>query len=316
MNTVLQIRVNWDDNDKKDEFLKILISEIPLLNNSNLESLILRNADDKQFKHVKNIKFKIINHDNRLASLYRKKIDNLNGDIFLLINYDYPIKIDIFSLEFTIESLLKRLALILNLTYNFAIDFLQSVTFSEDDKFYCYSDIILSDLQLAYEHCEKIKWPKLERVDLDQTINSFAFNNYSLEAISKNDYQRSINAFTHVFSDLFEKSSDILFWNMVGIEALLAKGNKDIQAQIKEKSILILGEPSEFKKKLGTLYSYRSKFVHGELNFPAKFSEDYDSFDDEYSDYKAFSTSIHLALLRELIRNKKTEFKFEYVYLE
>lgn len=177
------------------------------------------------------------------------------------------------------------------------------------------TEIIISDLENAYMHSRKIKWPELKSVSIQETIDSFDFNESSMEGISKNDYQRAVNTFSHIFSDLFEKSTDILFWNMVGIEALLAKGNKDIQLQIKEKSALVVGEPTEFKKKLGKLYEYRSKFVHGELNIPAKFSSDEDLFEDEYWDYTSFSTSILLALLRELITKKKTEFIFEYRYL-
>lgn len=319
MKTILQIRINWDYNeDEKIEYVSFLQKELLRLNNNEkLESLLLRNADDEKYSFLNNFSFKVLDKSNdiELIEIYRKHFKKDNGDIFLEISFDLNKEYDLIFLEFTVDSILERLILILNLTYNFPIDFLESLTINDKNEVCNISKVILSDLQLSYQHSQNIKWPELEGVTIDETIESFAFNNYSLEGISKNDYQRSINAFSHIFFNLFEKDSDILFWNMVGIEALLAKGNKDIQSQIKEKSILILGEQTEFKKKITNLYSYRSKFVHGELNFPAKFSSDENFFNEEYWEYSSFSTAIHLALLRHLIKSKKTEFTFEYKYV-
>lgn len=315
MNTILNIRVNIDDQDLEQEYILNLKNDISTLNsNPNLESLILRNADDKKFDFMNNLYFEVLDDENKFVSNFKNEIENINGQFFILMSYDivkeWP------YLNFTIESILKRLSLILNLSYNFPIDFMPSVTFDDKDNVCNISEIISSDLEFVYTHAKRIKWPYLESIELNQTINSFKFSNYSLEGVSKNDYQRAVNAFSHVFTNLSDNSNDILFWNMVGIEALLAKGNKDILSQIKQKSILILGEPTEFKTKLSKLYDFRSKFVHGELNFPAKFSEGLvEDFENEYWDYTAFSTSILLALIRELIKKDKTEFKFEYKYL-
>lgn len=312
MKTILQIRVNSDHEDL-EEYIRALKKDFPkFTNNKKLESLILRNADDKIYEDLSNLNFTILKDDCELINKYKKIIDKPFYHFFVSINFDLSDKYPHIFLNFTIQSILERLILILNLSYNFSIDFLEGITFDEKNEVLNTSDSIISDLIFAYEHSEKIKWPNLDKLDINDVIESFNFNNYSLEGISKNDFQRAINSFSHNFFNLFDKSTDILFWNMVGIEALLAKGNKDIQSQIKEKSSLILGEPTEFKKKLTRLYEYRSKFIHGELNFPPKFSSDYESFDNDYFDYMSFSSSILLSLIRNMIKNKKYKFDFEY----
>lgn len=109
---------------------------------------------------------------------------------------------------------------------------------------------------------------------------------------------------------------------MLGIEALLIEGNQSITDQFRQKSILILGEPKEFKKKLSKLYDYRSKLIHGRHDIFPRFYKDYSYVMNEnhvdkggtleYFEQLNFATSILLALIRELIIAKKDCFEFEF----
>lgn len=212
----------------------------------------------------------------------------------------------------TADFLLSRLALILNITYATKIDILSGVVHSDQDKYLDKTDIIISSLDFAYEVQLKTKWPKIVGLKLDETLNWYVTNNLHTDLNSKNKLHRAINSLSYQFSNLSEKDTSILFWTMVGIEALLADGSANIITQIKTKTSIILGEPKEYKKKLDKLYNYRSRFVHGDINFPAKFSSDYDNFEDEYYNYLHFATSILIALIRILIVQNKSEFVFEY----
>ncbi len=107
-----------------------------------------------------------------------------------------------------------------------------------------------------------------------------------------------------------------LFWCMLGIETLYAKGNQGIGEQIRQKVKTILGEPKEFKKKITKLYEYRSKLIHGDLDFPAKFSDEtYDIYDASHLDYLGFAISILLSSIQVLIANDIDKFEFEFVWL-
>lgn len=208
--------------------------------------------------------------------------------------------------------MIPKLSFILNLTYATKIDFLYGVAFSKDNVFWHKTELILSSLDYAYEHSIKVGWPKIFGLDLQQAISWYNLNDLNTEGNSQNKLHRAINAFSYQFSHLSEKNTATLFWTMLGIETLLADGNSNIISQIKLKSSIILGQPKEYKKKLDKLYNYRSRFVHGDIDFPAKFSSDFKNFELEYWDYLYFATSILIALIRTLIASNKTEFKFEY----
>lgn len=296
--------------------------------------------DFKNFKNTDSIKllldeyeekyqqFEQINFDVIYSSNFEKKEDEYIKSLsqkhsffhieyieeFLIIDITFKSNSrenDDFS-EITIEFLLSRLALILNLTYATKIDFLHGVIYSNENKYIGKTNIILSSLDFAYYEQIKIKWPKVIGLELKDTLNWYILNNLHTDVNSKNKLQRAINSFSYQFSSLHEKDTSVLFWTMLGIEALLAEGNSNIINQIKVKSTIILGEPMEYKKKLDKLYNYRSRFVHGDINFPPKFSSDYDNFEDEYYQYLSLATSILLALIRTLIKQNKSEFLFEY----
>ena len=214
--------------------------------------------------------------------------------------------------EIRLNTIISKLALLLNLTYATKIDFLSGVIFSNEKQYLGKTDIVLNSLAFAYEHAINIGWPKLDGLNLQDTIAWYNLNSLHTDNNSRNKLQRAINSFSYQFSNILESESSILFWTMLGIEALLAEGNSSIINQIKVKSSLILGEPSEYKKKLDKLYNYRSRFVHGDIDFPAKFSSDYDNFEEEYYDYLHFASSILIALIRSLIADNKSEFNFHY----
>lgn len=216
--------------------------------------------------------------------------------------------------EIIINNILSRFSLIIHLAYNLKIDFLPGIIFNANNtkRLIGKTEFIMNNLDLAYLHALNMKWPIIKQPTFEQTINWFQSNNFHPSNISQSKVQRAINAFSYNFSNLYEKDTAQLFWTMIGIESLLAEGPNNIIAQIRSKTSLILGEPKEFKKKLNNLYDYRSRLVHGALDFPAKFSSDYDNFESKYWDYSKFGVSILIALVKELIIANEQEFKFEY----
>src|SRR5690606_25516916 len=97
-----------------------------------------------------------------------------------------------------------------------------------------------------------------------------------------------------------------------------AEGTSNLQDQINKKSQIFLGERQEFKKHFTKLYNYRSRFIHGEINFIHKyFTEDatdnLESYYDEFMEYKDFAVSMLLATLQKLIQENRHEIAFEYI---
>ena len=288
-------------------------------------SLLQKQIDDyePEYQQIDKITFEII-YSSKFEKKEEKRIEDLSKkheffkvefiEEFLLIDITFlneKRETDKYS-SLTLNFILSRLALLLNLTYATKIDFLPGAIYSNDNKFLGETEIILSSLDFAYEEQLKTKWPKVFGLNLTQTLEWYSLNNLHTDFNSRNKLHRAINSFSYQFSKILEKDTSILFWTMLGIEALLAEGNTNTINQIKVKTSLILGEPKEFKKRLDKLYNYRSRFVHGDIDFPAKFSSDYDNFESEYYEYLQFATSILLSLIRTLIIQNKSEFNFEY----
>lgn len=289
-------------------------------------SLLQKQIDNysPEYQQLEKIAFEVIyssrfekKEDKRIMELSKKHsfFHNEYIEDFLLI--DLVFKNEKWETDqssgITLNFMLSRFALLLNLTYATNIDLLPGAVYSNDNKFLAETEIILSSIDYAYEEQLKKKWPKISGLNLTQVLEWYSSNGLHTDFNSRNKLHRAINSFSYQFSNIREKDTSILFWTMVGIEALLAEGNTNIITQIKEKLSLILGEPIEFKRRLDKLYNYRSRFVHGDINFPAKFSSDYENFEIEYYNYLHFATSILLALIRTLIIQNKSEFKFHYI---
>lgn len=282
---------------------------------------LMKLLDSQETKYIKNIEFDVKEKEVVFKNkIYKENFEQKNKRIyesyFFIIDIETTYKeTDPFGLyDIMADTFLSKLSLILNLTYEFALDFLNGFVFNSEDLKLGETTIVFCHMDFAYEHSRKIKWPNLQSIELNKTIDWFTNNGISLELKSTNSAGRAINAFSHLFGDLSEKDSSFLFWSVLGIESILARGTKDISHQIKQKANLLLGEPNEFKKKITKLYEYRSRLIHGDFNFPPKYSSDFDNFEEEYWDYLAFSNSILIALIRKLINENKVEFEFEYKY--
>ncbi len=305
-----------------NEYERFLKDVLKYKDNKNLLQLIDSRND---YKSIESIEFKILEgHQNDNSeppsittiklthSFFHTEFITEFLEISLnLIKEDEVIKTAF--CEIIINDILQRLCLLVNLSYAAKVDFLPGVIYSNKNKYVGKTLVLLNTLDFAYEHSNKIGWPILKGIKIEKTIEWFVKNKIHTDETSRNKTHRAINAFSYLFNNIGEKDTSILFWTMLGIESILAKGNNNITNQIKTKSSLILGEPKEYKKKLNKLYDYRSRLIHGDINFPPKFSSDYELFEVEYWDYLAFATSILLAIIRDMIEKGIVEYKFNYI---
>lgn len=289
--------------------------------NKDLIDLICR--EDDGVKRIDNIKFSLkigkTPDDNNIA--FAKEIHQNHSFFatafildYLIIEVDYVFNHREDEYDFIgyhLNSLIQRLSLIIILSYQTSVDFLSGVIYSDMNEFAGRTDFICNNIGYSYRHADLVKWPTIKKISINETIGWFKKYSIHPNQISKNNLHRAINALTYIISDLKEDTSSQLFWIVLGIEALLAEGNKDILNQIKVKSSLVLGQPQEYKKKLNKLYDYRSRLIHGDFDIFPKFHSDYVAFSKEYYEYVEFATSILLALIKELIHKQDDSFKFE-----
>lgn len=65
------------------------------------------------------------------------------------------------------------------------------------------------------------------------------------------------------------------------------------------------------------MYDYRSKFIHGGLNFPGKYyffegSDEFDKFSKESYDVTLMAQSVLIATLQQLSKRNMNELNFKY----
>lgn len=161
---------------------------------------------------------------------------------------------------------------------------------------------------------KNFKWPEVQTlsfIKVSQWIKKIGLFD---QGVSRSPIQRALASFTHLFSP---RDSENLFWAMQGLEAFYCKGNGDLRRQLSEKSRLFLGEWNQMKNIVGSLYDFRSKFVHGSFNLE-RWNNDrmYDHEDEKDREdlYKATMLAIRILLstLQKCAVQEITDVKFDY----
>lgn len=125
-----------------------------------------------------------------------------------------------------------------------------------------------SHIHFSVAYSRKIGWPALENVPIKHIWEWFFDHTRSVDGISQSKVGRALNAYSYLFHEsLLGFNPEDLFWALLGIEALYAEGALGIQSQVDKKTQLVLGKRKEHKKIFGKMYSFRSRFIHGDLDF-------------------------------------------------
>lgn len=107
-----------------------------------------------------------------------------------------------------------------------------------------------------------------------------------------------------------------LFRAVMGIEGLYTKSKNNLLEQVKEKTQIFLGPQIHFKKLYSNMYNFRSKFIHGELDFPATinidFSENSERHNKDLKEATLFAIILLGASLQQLILRDWDGIKFDY----
>lgn len=207
---------------------------------------------------------------------------------------------------------LRQISVILGLCYGTPIEFLPGIVIN-GKQFIGMTEYVGSAFNQTYDSMNELQWPALDTLTLDQVLSWIENNDIHLNLISDSSTSRAVMAYSHLFNySLRETESAFLFWCMLGIEALYATGSNNILNQIHTKIYLVFGEPQQFQKKLKKLYEYRSRLIHGDLNFSAKFHMGFGDQKLEYQDYVGFAASLLICSIKRLISKNLSTYEFEY----
>lgn len=188
--------------------------------------------------------------------------------------FDYqgldPVEVNRFLIR---TSFLKRVSDILilsNISRVGSIELLDSIVI-QDGRLLEYSHLPPMDawpLQRAVDLAESINWPKLRTIDF---VDVWTWANKHITVINGFDNTsigRAVSAFSRLFQQARDDEAMQLLWALIGIEALYVKGKVSIMEQVREKIQVFLGKQESHKKKINEMYEFRSRFMHGDLDFP------------------------------------------------
>jgi len=170
-------------------------------------------------------------------------------------------------------------------------------------------------LQSAVELSQQIGWPKLQMLDLVQVWKWISkHNDFHLYGISSSQIGRALASFSHIFEYSNRDEPMQLLWALIGIEALYVKGNMALIEQVREKAQKFLGEQEAYKKKIGSMYDFRSRFVHGDLDFPSIYTpfSDWEVFGEGLLESISLAVAVLTATLQEIIRRDWSGLAFSY----
>lgn len=137
------------------------------------------------------------------------------------------------------------------------------------------------------------------------------------DGLSESPIGRSVSAFSRVFT--FEPSDEALqlLWAMIGIESLYVRGKVSVMEQVREKIQAFLGIREANRKIISLMYENRSRFMHGDADFPSLCSI-YDASPrvEQYMKREMETVEVAVAILtatlQELVRRNWAGLDFFY----
>jgi len=163
-----------------------------------------------------------------------------------------------------------------------------------------------STVQEVYLQSVEQKWPEISVLSAKKVWKWINQKTNFRKGISETALDRALNALTYLFNPA---SYEDLLYCLMGIEAIFNSNQQyGIMEQIKTKCELLFGEIKN-KKAISDMYNTRSRFIHGQLNFPSKFNPN-DATDEFYKfiskDYKKTldtASGILIASLQKYVIN-------------
>ncbi|MFD0698023.1 hypothetical protein ACFQZT_28515 [Paenibacillus sp. GCM10027628] len=191
-----------------------------------------------------------------------------------------------------------------------------------DNQFYQKLKMMNNNFQEVFLFTQKTRWPVLEHLEIHTVWNWITEKAGFLDGVGGTPVDRALTALTYLFGSNGETNEGMdLFFTMIGLESLYCTSNNGIKEQLLEKSQVFLGKQTDYKKLFKGMYDYRSKFIHGSLNFPVKYhffdgSDEYDQFMKDSYDATLMAQSVLIATLQQLSKRNMNELNFEYTLVD
>ncbi|WP_433708994.1 hypothetical protein [Paenibacillus illinoisensis] len=280
--------------------------------------------------HPVRVKFRLLDKDdpriNSLNTIGRRQyyilvyteLEIIDQPIEGIVDWNIP-SIEFWT-EITVNHFIKRLydfILCINIARVGTFEVAQGIAYI-NNQFYKKTNMMISNFRDVSLFTQKTKWPPLDNMEIKVVWDWIIDKNGFLDGVGGTAIERALTALTYLFGSSGESIEGIdLFFTMIALEALYCSSNNGIKEQLIEKSQVFLGIQNEYKKLFKSMYDYRSKFIHGGLNFPGKYhyfdgDADYEKFSKESYDVTLMAQSVLIATLQQLSKRNMNELTFRY----
>ena len=179
-----------------------------------------------------------------------------------------------------------------------------------------------TDITEARIEAEEMHWPPLSEISFARTFRWLIAAKGMKEGLPVGPLGRALSALSYIcgWEPVRSPASDLM-WCMIGLESLYTRGKQGLGEQLFDKTQSFLGSVSEAKKAFKGLYDYRSRFVHGDLDFPLAYvacgrADMHWQFEDEAYEAALRATALLLATLQEMVRRSLVDLSFQYVLIQ
>ncbi|MBI5589568.1 MAG: hypothetical protein HY881_03700 [Deltaproteobacteria bacterium] len=194
----------------------------------------------------------------------------------------------------------------------------QSINFFVNGKYRTNNTGMSGNLWEFFLKAKEDGWPPIDIIDTKIVwawLNSIPdFKN----GLSKAKIGRAIGALSYIMKPISnDETHSILIWALLGLEAIYCNGG-GYKAQLIQKTDALFGKRETHKKMFGLMYDYRSRLIHGDIDFPYWHnpydgSDEYERFHVELWRATAMAVNVLLASLQKMALSNISELKFKYI---
>ncbi len=302
----------WKDIEKEKTYTDNMFQQmLEELNDMETEMLINNKETKVKLKIEKKAEFNIFlfirMNINRIEYKYEveKEFEEEDKDIIELIHIE-KIMDDFYQQ-------IQNFKIAVNISYPGLLEIRETETYI-NNKHYKYSNKPLSSLLISVTEANRDEWPKINIINISKSWNWLKHRKGFIKGMSTNSIERALSALTYIY-DCY--SYEDLFYSIIGIEAIYVRSKQGILEQIKEKSKAIFGEPKDYMKRLKYMYNVRSRFMHGELNFPPRYcpyndTQEFIQFEDkEYLNALNMAQALLITSIQQFVLINTEEIEFE-----
>ena len=320
--------ITWDveENGYADEAERLINKLLSLSGkikypvDDNLQFLFefaeLNESDFKQFNIYQSASDLIPRRYLKVSSKFKYKLLKLHDELENIISFSDEQLISMTSKHYIkiFEKSIVDLIIALNIASPGVIRTLNGLIALDGNKYKFFKGIN-NNLWEATQQARNIGWPTISSLNFLDVWEWILSVPGFINGFGKGKTGRALAAFSYLFSsndNFFER----MIWSIIGLESLYGESSMSIRKQLLDKTEVVIGSRTKNKKNIGKMYDLRSRYLHGDVDFPSRHfifdaMSEYEQFLFDISNAELTFSAVLVATLQEMIKRNIYELTFK-----